>query len=241
MARHGREAITCLILGLFSFATLPASFAIDRFEVELPKAVATALYVAAFVAAIAACVLALVLGRRANKAIRRSGGRIFGDIRATSGMVLGVIGTGLGLLTIPIQIATISTRYSFHPGYYSPVGSLRTINTAAITYSSQYGHGFPLRLSFLAPPKLGRNGRYEDPNDQAAGFIDEILASGTKGRYRFYYVAGPVDSQGKVQSYTVHADPIQPSAEHPYYFTDQTGVIRKQSGREADASSPPVD
>jgi hypothetical protein len=233
MSRHGREAIACLLLGLLSFATLPASFAIGRFEVELPAAVATALYVAALVTALAAGVLALVLGWRASKAVRLIEGRMYSDYRATPGMVLGVVGAGLGSLVIFTQIATIQTRYSFHGGY-SPVGSLRTINTAAIEYSSQYGHGFPLKLSYLGydPSKK---------NDQAAGFIDEILASGTKGGCRFYYVAGPVDSQGMVQTYTVHADPVDPKAGHPYYFTDQTGVIRKQSGREANATSPPVD
>jgi hypothetical protein len=191
------------------------------------------LYVSAFVTALAAGVAALVLGWRANKIIRRTEGRTFGHHRAVLGMVLAAVGAGLGLVIIPIQIATIHVRYGFRQGS-SPAGPLRAINTAAIMYASEYGHGFPLRLSYLGYDPSIRN-------DQAAGFIDQILASGKKGGYRFYYVAGPVDSHGMVLTYTVHADPVEPGAGHVHWFTDQTGVVRRQSNREANVSSPPVD
>jgi hypothetical protein len=51
-------------------------------------------------------------------------------------------------------------------------------------------------------------------------------------------VAGPVDSKGMVQSYTVYVDPIDPKAGDMHYFTDQTGVIRQQSKRQANVNSP---
>ncbi len=246
--RQKHDATTSLILGIVSFATLPVVFAFSYvfanlpvifvyFKADLPADVFAVL----FATAIFGGMLALVLGRRANQAVRRIEGGISGNDRAKRGMVLGAVGAGIWSLVRHSYLLP----HSRLEGGVSAVGSLRTISTAAITYSSQYGHGFPLRLSFLAPPKLGRlvgsTWKYDDPNDQAAGLIDAVSAAGNKSGYRFYYLAGPVDSQGVVQSYTVHADPLQPSAEHPYYFTDQTGVVRKQLWREANASSPPVD
>ncbi len=181
------------------------------------------------ISAILAGILALVVGGLAKVRFRRIEGTPFGADRTRRGMILGAIGLGIWILLIVI----IDRNQAHFGGGGSPVGSLRTINTAAIRYDSQYGHGFPLRLSYLGchPSKT---------NDQAAGLIDGILASGKKGGYRFYYVAGPMDSKGIVQNYTVYVDPIDPKAGDVHYFTDQTGVIRQQSKRQANVNSPPI-
>lgn len=237
-SRQRRDARASLILGIISFSTLPAAYAFSPFLANLPvtfvyfKADLPADVLAVlFTAAISAGVLALVLGRRANQAIRSIEGRIFGDDRAKPGMVLGALGAGFWSLLVILRLLP-------HPlldGGVGPVDCLLTINTGAIEYSTQYGHGFPLKLSYLG----GCNSPAKSP--QAACIIEPRLAAGSFVGYRFYYVAGPVDGQGMVQSYTVHADPIQSSAKQPYYFTDQTGVVRKQLWREANASSPPYD
>jgi hypothetical protein len=39
--------------------------------------------------------------------------------------------------------------------------------------------------------------------------------------------------------YTVHADPLAPE-EDSHYFTDESGVIRLEFGKEANADSPPI-
>ena len=110
----------------------------------------------------------------------------------------------------------------------SAVGSLRAINAAAITYASTYKHGFPPSLESLGPPKSENSNASIEPTDKAAGLIDESLASGTKSNYRFTYVAGPLDSNGKIQTYTVRAEPINPGVTGDnHYFTDQSGVIRQ--------------
>jgi len=236
-SRQNRDARACLVLGIVSFATLPVAYAFSRFFANLPVTFAyfdadlpEDVFAALFATAISAGVLALVLGRRANQAIRLIEGRIFGDDRAKPGMVLGAVGAGIWSLVV---IFWLLPRPSLGGGV-SAVGCLQTINTGAISYSSKYGHGFPLKLSYLGGCISPEEG------DQAACIIEPRLASGSFLGYRFYYVAGPVDSQGMVQSYTVHADPIR-SAKDPYYFTDQTGVIRKQLWREANATSPPVE
>lgn len=243
MSRQRRDANACLLFGIISFATLPAVLALVSFMVKAlgegraPGAVVGAVIIVFFVTGFSAGVLALVRGRRANQAIRRIEGRIFGDDRATPGMVLGAVGAGIWSLAIILSLIVPNMLRSRLPTGTSPVGALRTINTAAITYSCSYGHGFPLKLSNLGrdPSKKG------ETSDQAAGLIDDILASGTEMRYRFYYVAGPVDSEGKILTYTVHADPIDSHAGDMHYFTDQSGVIRQQSKRQANVSSPPLD
>jgi len=236
-SRQNREAKACLALGIISLTTLPVAYAFSRFFANLPVAFAyfdadlpEDVFAALFATAISAGVLALVLGRRANQAIRRIEGRIFSDDRAKPGMVLGSVGAGIWSLFV---ILSILPKPSLGGGV-SVVGCLHTINTGAISYSSKYGHGFPLKLSYLGGCISPESG------DQAACLIEPRLASGSFLGYRFYYVAGPVDSQGMVQTYTVHADPIR-SAKDPYYFTDQTREQRKQLWREANATSPPFE
>ncbi|MGH9579562.1 MAG: prepilin-type N-terminal cleavage/methylation domain-containing protein [Terriglobales bacterium] len=62
----------------------------------------------------------------------------------------------------------------------SAVGSVRTLNTAQVTYSSTYPNvGFTCTLANLAPPGSG------NPTSTAAGLIDNVLASGQKSGYTF--------------------------------------------------------
>jgi hypothetical protein len=119
---------------------------------------------------------------------------------------------------------------------------LRTINTAATTYAAIYEHGYPPSLAAMGPPRAGKpNATATDivraENDQAAGLIDEVLATGMIGGYRLTYVAGKLE-QGRIRSYTVHADPLAPG-ERIHYFSDESGVIRSEEGKEAGAQSPP--
>jgi hypothetical protein len=118
---------------------------------------------------------------------------------------------------------------------------LRTINTAARTYAAIYEHGYPPSLAAMGPPRTGNpNASATDivkaENDQAAGLVDEVLATGMIGGYRFTYVAGK-PKQGQISSYTVHADPLAPG-ERVHYFSDESGAIRSEDGKEAGAESP---
>jgi len=121
------------------------------------------------------------------------------------------------------------------------MGALRTINEAAATYDATYGHGFPPTLAALGPPKTKFLHAAPAPNEMAAGLIGEKLASGTISGWRITYIAGPVDSTGKIQTYTVRADPINPGVTGDnHYFTDQSGVIRQKSGGEAGENDSPI-
>jgi prepilin-type N-terminal cleavage/methylation domain-containing protein len=114
----------------------------------------------------------------------------------------------------------------------SAVASLKTLTTALNAYAPAYGTGFPAKLSYL--------GSGAKVTSKTSGFIDSLLASGTKSGYVFTYVAG-APSAGMISSYTIAAKPqtLNQTGIH-YFFTDQTGVIRENLGKAATATSPPI-
>ena len=116
----------------------------------------------------------------------------------------------------------------------SAVGSLRTLNTAEITYSSTYNVGFTVTLSYLAPPASG------NPTSTAAGLIDSVLALGSKSGYSFTYSPGPSDSTGRINTYAFTALPLSKNTGTNYYYTDDSGVIRQNSTTVAGTTDSPI-
>ena len=117
----------------------------------------------------------------------------------------------------------------------SAVGSLRTLNTAEITYSSTYNVGFTYTLTYLQPPTGTAN-----PTSTAAGLIDEVLAGGSKSGYTFAYTPGASDSTNRINTYFITATPITSSTGTNYYYTDQSGVIRQNSTAVASSGDSPI-
>ena len=115
----------------------------------------------------------------------------------------------------------------------SAVGSMRTMNTAFVSYASTYGIGYPAGLSNIAPASI--------PSSTAADLIDVVLASGSKAGYNFTYTPGAALSSGVVFTYTLTGTPITPgiSGQRGFY-TDQSLIIRGSSSGTATASSPPI-
>ena len=113
----------------------------------------------------------------------------------------------------------------------SAVGSLRTLNTACIAYSTSYGT-FPGALSNLGP--IGSSGT---ASSTSADLIDSVLSGGTKSGYTFKFTAGSSN-----QSYSITATPITAATTgQSMYFTDQSGVIRVDtSGSGASSASTPI-
>jgi len=101
----------------------------------------------------------------------------------------------------------------------SAVGSLKTLNTAAIVYSTAYGH-FPRALQ-----NLGGSAN-DKPSQEAAGLIDPMLAAGKKSGYSFFFHSIPPDDRNGFGSYTIDAYPTEPLKTGVRHFsTDQTGEI----------------
>ena len=117
----------------------------------------------------------------------------------------------------------------------SAVGSMRTLNTASVTYSTSYG-GYPTSLAVLGPIAAGGTA-----SSTLADLVDSVLASGTKSGYSFSYTAGTTDTNGNVLTYTIIASPTSPGTTgQRYFFTDQSGVIRANSAGAATAANSPI-
>ncbi len=117
----------------------------------------------------------------------------------------------------------------------SAVGSLRTLNTANITYASTYNTGYASSMVYLSPPTGGGI-----PTSTTAGLIDSVLASGFKSGYSFSY-SPSVGATGRTDTYYWIASPITPGTTGTnFYFTDQSGVIRQNSVTTASASDSPI-
>lgn len=197
-------AITSLILGLFFFL-LPAA------------------------------ILAIVLGHISRSQIRESRGRLKGAGLALAGLVLGYIGSSMIPFLIVAAIAIPNLlRAKVAANEAGAVGSLRTLNTAVLTYSSTYDH-FPAALENLSPPADG------NASKEHADLIDAELARGRKSGYLFFYQTLP-DRRTKMHTtYSINADPGAAGASGvKHFFTDQTAVIRVESARPATEDSSPI-
>ncbi|HTC65343.1 MAG TPA: prepilin-type N-terminal cleavage/methylation domain-containing protein [Candidatus Saccharimonadales bacterium] len=117
----------------------------------------------------------------------------------------------------------------------SAVASLRTYNTAIVSYSTTYGTDPSTDLSTLGPATT--------PSSTAADLVDNLLgsASPSKSGYTFTYKAGTASSAGVISQYSITAQPQSSSTGQRYFFTDQSGVIRQTTdGTAASATSTPI-
>ena len=120
--------------------------------------------------------------------------------------------------------------------------TLRVIVSANETFDSTYSNGFARTLSQLAGSPTTKG------NCDHAALLDDALASGRKYEYVYTYTAKPSTnppakgcSQVGASAFSVSAAPVKPSAEHQYYFIDETGVLRVEKNKPASASSPPIE
>src|ERR1700751_4013314 len=81
----------------------------------------------------------------------------------------------------------------------SAVGSMRTLNTAAVTYSTTYG-GYPATLANMGPASPATS--------TSADLVDSVLAGGAKSGYSFSWSSGTPDASGNIQSYASFASPV---------------------------------
>jgi prepilin-type N-terminal cleavage/methylation domain-containing protein len=128
----------------------------------------------------------------------------------------------------------------------SAVGSLRTLNTAEVTYATTFNTGFTSTLGDLGPPSAGVL-----PTATAAGLIDSVLsgmgASGSiatvssKSGYTFTYSNAGTDVSGRIDVYSITATPIAVGTTGTnYYYTDMSGVIRQNSTTVAGSTDSPL-
>ena len=116
----------------------------------------------------------------------------------------------------------------------SAVGSIRTINTSAVTYSSTYpSNGFPVFA--------GSHGRCKSLHGRSgnACLLDPVLSAGTKSGYTFAWTG---DGQTPSVNYSVTGLPVVVgSSGQRGFYSDQSGVIRyTTNGAAPTVASPPL-
>lgn len=223
------KAIASLVFGVFFFL-VPVIVVAEIYALSPP--VRPGAWESLFIMLVTAA-MGVVFGHSSRHGIRRSAGRLRGKGMALTGLILGYSGLAIALAIIIPNLL----RERIASGQAPAVGSLRTINTAEITYASTYEkQGYSSSLAQLGPP-AGKG----EPSAQAAGLIDEVLASGTKSGYTFIYIPGEKDREGRVVKYSIYASPITPGVTGAnYYFTDESGVIRQTTDKQASAADSPI-
>ena len=113
----------------------------------------------------------------------------------------------------------------------SAVGSIRSVNTAAVTYSSTYPSvGYPSSLAVLGPATAATSA--------TSDLIDSVLASGTKSGYVFVLTPG---TGTPLTGYSVTGNAVaQNTSGTRGFYSDQSGVIRYNSVNGATSSSSPL-
>ena len=128
------------------------------------------------------------------------------------------------LVIAAIAIPTL-TRARVAADESSAVGSMRTINSAEISYNAAYpAVGFTTTLSQLGSPAAGCT-----PSTATGCFIDSLLSSGTKSGYTFA-VAANGSTPTPQTNYSVVASPQYPSYTGARYFCSfEDAVVRSST------------
>jgi len=103
----------------------------------------------------------------------------------------------------------------------SAVGSLRTINTAEVTYSTTYS-----TIGFADLPALGGTAPCTTATSAGACLLDDVL-SNTKVKSGYNFAVANLTGSPVIVTYNVTAVPtVVGQSGQRGFFTDQSGVIR---------------
>jgi type IV pilus assembly protein PilA len=178
---------------------------------------------------------AIILGHISRSKIRKNMGRLQGDGMALTGLILGYI----SLLFIPI-IAAIAIpnllRARVSANEAAAAATVRTINTAQITYSSQYpDHGYAPDLATLGP---GPSGSCSTGTAQSGCLLNNIVGASrctagqwcAKTGYKFT-VSAVCDSAGVCSNYVVTATPQVSGSTGRKSFCSTSDSVTRTSDR----------
>jgi type IV pilus assembly protein PilA len=157
-------------------------------------------------------IVAVILGHLSLTEIRKSAGRLSGNGMATAGLVMGYLGVaGVPIILILAAIAIPNLlRARMAANESSAVASVRTINTAEISYASEH-------------PAAGYTYAFSD----LSTYVGSDLASGPKNGYRFELSGCTAVDNGAIATYHVVAYPVTVNQTGVRAFcSDDSAVIR---------------
>jgi type IV pilus assembly protein PilA len=175
---------------------------------------------------------AAFFGHAARRQIRSSAQPDkWGKRAGTTGLTL-----GYGEILFCLLFVAANVVLPRHPNAHaeaSAVGSLRTLITATRGYADSHPEtGYPKQLVDM---------QWDRRKPETDWGIDPALASGVKAGYRFTYRPKSRKGNGLMDAYEIFADPVQPGrAGVRHFYTNESGVVRYESGRPASSDSPPL-
>ena len=126
----------------------------------------------------------------------------------------------IGVVTAIAVPGLRNARFNAQSG--SAVQSLRAITTAEHLYERR--HKKYATLLDLVPDSS----------------LDTTLASGSKSGYSFTLTLTPDTTGAADRAFTCNGDPEESPGQRPFFFVNETAVIRFNDGSPADVSSPPI-
>lgn len=187
-----------------------------------------------------ASVPAVILGHLSLSEIRKSAGRLKGKGMAIAGLVMGYI--SVALIPFILIIAAIAIpnllRARMASNEMTAIATLRTYNAAIVAYATNCQNvGFPADVSDMGPG----DGSCKSANLLRGELAGLARPSLTRTGYQFSYSPGSTDTAGRVVTYSITADPVtENTSGMRHFFTDESGVIRQNSGAPATVDSPPA-
>ncbi len=183
---------------------------------------------------------AIVLGHISRSKIRRSGGRLKGDGMALAGLIMGYISLPFILIIAAIAIPNL-LRAKISANESAAMSTVRTINTAQVTYQTRYqAKGYAPDLATLGPGSdsaCSGGGTEQHACLLNAAVGSAVCTSGVwcqKNGYRFTIVSdcGASAQQGEdtaCKEFVVVATPISSGTGLHSYCSVSDGVVRVRS------------
>ena len=196
---------------------------------------------ALFPLGIIAAIPAVVLGHLAKSSIARSMGRLKGEGMALAGLVMGYI--SIAFIPLVLIIAAIAIpnllRARIAANESAATSTVRTVNTAQVTYSTMYpDKGYAADLASMGPGSESCS-TPGYPSAAHACLLDGILAGPTctagswctKGGYR-YSASATCGSDGACSDFVVTAIPVTPgSTGQKSFCSTNDAIVRVHGGR----------
>jgi type II secretory pathway pseudopilin PulG len=178
---------------------------------------------------------AVVLGHLSKSSIARSMGRLKGDGMATAGLIMGYASVALIPLILIIAAIAIPSllRARMAANESGAVSTVRTVNTAQMTYASSYpDKGYAVDLATLGPGSEGSCTSPGYPSASHACLLDEVLAGPSctagswcaKGGYRFNTTA-TCGSDGVCSGYVITATAAVPGSTGSQSFCSTADAV----------------